>query len=521
MKSLLPEKYHYQIYIFALIVLVIGLPLSKFLMSLSQIILACNWLLEGNLKSKTIAFFKNKSALVLSSLLFLHFLGLLHTSDFDYAFSDIRIKAPLFILPLIIATSKPISEKIIDIILQLFIAAVVFGTIVSTLIFSGFIYRPITDIRAVSIFISHIRFALLICVAIFLSAYFIYKKNKLEMKILFVITLIWLILFLFLIESLTGVFALTITSFVIFIYTILKSKNSLFRFISLFGIIVLIAFSYYSGYEIIYQNNKKAEVLDFKKLEKYTSHGNLYQHEINSKLTENGNLVWINYCEKELEESWNKRSKMKYAENDLKGNKMKYTLVRFLTSKGLKKDEDAVNALNQEEITAIEKGVANVNYKKMNSIVGRLNETLWEINLYKNTGDVNGHSLTQRFEYWKTATTIIKENLLVGVGTGDVQKAFDDEYIKTNSKLDADLRFHSHNQYLSITVAFGIIGLLWFLFTLIYPMIKEKMGFDFLYITFFIIVIFSFFTEDTLETQAGVTFFAFFNSFFLFAKRKN
>jgi hypothetical protein len=43
---------------------------------------------------------------------------------------------------------------------------------------------------------------------------------------------------------------------------------------------------------------------------------------------------------------------------------------------------------------------------------------------------------------------------------------------------------------------------------------------DYLYITFFLIAVVSFLTEDTLETQAGVTFFAFFNSFFLFVFKK-
>ena len=109
-KSLLSEKYHTYVYIFALILLVIGMPLSKFLMSLSQIILVCNWILEGGLKAKMIAFKNNKAALILSSLVLVHFIGLLYTSDFDYAFKDIRIKAPLLILPLIFSTSKVLSE---------------------------------------------------------------------------------------------------------------------------------------------------------------------------------------------------------------------------------------------------------------------------------------------------------------------------------------------------------------------------------------------------------------------------
>src|ERR1700751_2082903 len=100
MKSLLPQNFHFYIYIFALLLLAIGLPLSKYLMSLSQLILLGNWILEGNLKSKFILFWKNKPAFVLSSLLFLHFLGLIYTSDFGYALNDIRIKLPLFALPL-------------------------------------------------------------------------------------------------------------------------------------------------------------------------------------------------------------------------------------------------------------------------------------------------------------------------------------------------------------------------------------------------------------------------------------
>ncbi len=89
------------------------------------------------------------------------------------------------------------------------------------------------------------------------------------------------------------------------------------------------------------------------------------------------------------------------------------------------------------------------------------------------------------------------------------------------SKLAPKWRLHSHNQYLSIAVAFGLIGLLWFLFTLFYPVIKLKMTFDYLYITFFIIALISFFNEDTLETQAGVTFYSFLNSFLLFARKKD
>jgi hypothetical protein len=138
--------------------------------------------------------------------------------------------------------------------------------------------------------------------------------------------------------------------------------------------------------------------------------------------------------------------------------------------------------------------------------------------LYENTGDANGHSITQRFEYWKAAAGIITGHPVLGVGTGDIQQAFDHQYEISKTNLRKEWRLRSHNQYLSITVAFGFFGLIWFLFALIYPSLKLKGYSDFLYLTFFIVAAVSFITEDTLETQVGVTFFAFLNAFFLFNK---
>jgi hypothetical protein len=518
MKALFPEKFHHYLYIFALIVLLAGLPMSKFLMSLSQLILAGNWLLEGDLKNKFSAFWKNKTALILISLLLLHFIGLTYTSDFTYAFKDIRIKAPLFILPLIISTSKPLSQKLFDAILKLLVASIIIATIFSSFILIGIIHRPVNDIRDISIFISHIRFALLICVAIFISSYFIFKSSTVFSKIMWSVIILWLVFFLIVMESLTGLATLSITTFVLITYTILKSKNSILKygtFLLLCGSITLLVYYINS----IANENKQKEVVDFSKLETYTSHGNLYEHDLHSEVTENGHLVWLYYCTKELQQSWNERSIHKIDSKDVNGNTIYFTLVRFLTSKGLRKDADAVNSLSDEEIKAVERGVTNLNYQSVSNLKGRIYETFWEIDLYKKTGEVNGHSLTQRFEYWKTAFSIIKNNLFFGVGTGDVPMAFEKEYIKNNSSLSPEWRLRSHNQYLSIAVAFGIIGLLWFLITLIYPLLNEKKAFSYLYITFFIIAIISFFTEDTLETQAGVTFYAFLNSFFLFAKK--
>jgi len=92
-----------------------------------------------------------------------------------------------------------------------------------------------------------------------------------------------------------------------------------------------------------------------------------------------------------------------------------------------------------------------------------------------------------------------------------------------NSPLSKDSRLRAHNQYLSIAVAFGIVGLVWFLITLFYPIFLCGKSKSYLYVSFLLIAIVSFLTEDTLETQAGVTFYAFFNSFllFIYSPKKN
>lgn len=520
MKSVFPEKYHRSIYVFALIILVAGLPLSKFLMSLGQLILAGNWFLEGNVKNKFIAFWKNKPALIISSLLFMHFIGLLYSSDFDYALKDIRIKSPLFILPVILSTSQALSRKLFDTVLQFFVAAIIVASIISTLIYLGVIYRPIVDIRGISIFISHIRFALLICVAVFVSGYFIYNSTSSFSKIVWAGIILWLVYFLTLLGSLTGMAVLAFTTLALIVYALYRSENNVVKYGGLFLLFGSIAFGAFYVSSIANESNNN-EIVDSVKLYKYTSGGNLFEHDTLLKATENGHLIWVNYSKKELEESWNKRSAIKIGKRDLKGNDIYNTLVRFLASKGMRKDADAVSQLTNEEVKSIERGVANVNYQNISNIKGRIYETLWELDVYKKTGDANGHSLTQRFEYWKTALSIIKSNPIVGVGTGDVPMAFEQEYVNLNSSLGMEWRLRAHNQYLSFSVAFGIVGLLWFLITLIYPLLKVKNGLTYLYITFFIIAIISFLTEDTLETQAGVTFFAFLNSFFLFGREEN
>ena len=200
-----------------------------------------------------------------------------------------------------------------------------------------------------------------------------------------------------------------------------------------------------------------------------------------------------------------------------KGDKIKGTIVRYLSSKGLRKDGDAILHLNTDDIKAIEKGITNVSQLQSWNFVNRIKTTMWEINRYRQMHQPNGHSLTMRFEFWKTACLIIQDHPWIGVGTGDAPQAFAKKYDDTQSPLLSQYRLRSHNQYLAVAVALGIPAMIFFMITLVFPLFYKSNRYS-LYLAFWCIACMSMLSEDTLETQAGVSFFVFLNSFFLFLK---
>lgn len=509
---------HQSIFYFGILLMVVGLPLSKFLMSFSQILLAANWLAEGNLLEKFRKFAANRIAVAISSIFLLHVIGLIYTSNFDYAFNDLRIKLPLLLLPLILSTSQPLSAAMTKRIIWVFLAAVFAGTLVSMYYYLGFSDETILNTRGISRFISHIRFGLLLCLSVFIILWMGFENKKPNMIETFVLAFfaLWFTYFLFILESITGIIILFLIVFFVATYLLYRSRFRYARILLavLFGSIL---FASYLSFESIKKNHFTVIKPDFSQLDKFTHNGNPYHHDTLSPFSENGHLTWLYVSDKELQ-TWNQRSSIKLDEKDNRGQDIYHTLLRFLTSKGWRKDAQAIHSLSEEEIKAIENGIPNVLYMNSSGVKTRMLQLFWEIDVYIKGGNPSGHSFTQRLEYWKEAIGIIKEKPLVGVGTGDLNEAFTAQYEKMKTKLAPAMRHRAHNQYLTIAVAFGVFGLFWFLFSLLYPL--TQLNKNPLYIVFLLVAMLSFLNEDTLETQAGVTFFAFFNAFFLFSAKE-
>lgn len=516
---------HSKIYFWALVLAAISLPLSKFTLSVSIITLLTNWILEGDYKTKFARLKKNLLFWSMILIFVVHVAWLLNTSDFSYAFHDLKNKIILVVFPFILFSSRQLSEKELRNILLWFLAAVISSSLISTAILTGIISPTPSINKGISIFISHIRFSLLINVAIFSAGYLVYSEKfnlSTKNRTILIAGITWLIVFLFLLKSLTGIIIFFILLFIILGFLSFRINYIVYR---LFLQLALITIFLVSASFITHSVSRfySLENVDYQNLEKLTLSGNSYTHNTTDKQIENGNYLWLYYCEKEFANEWAKRSSIPITETDKKGQLIQYTAIRYLTSKGLRKDSVGVSKLTDQDIKNIESGLANYIFADKYSLYPRLYQVLWEFDVYKKGQNPAGNSITQRIIFLQTAVKIVKNNFWSGVGTGDVKDEFDKQYEKDKSQLPQNRRLRAHNQWITFLLTFGIFGFLIILIALFYPLLKINAFRSYLFSVFFIIAFLSMFNEDTLETQTGVTFFSYFYTLFLtekFGKRK-
>jgi hypothetical protein len=129
-------------------------------------------------------------------------------------------------------------------------------------------------------------------------------------------------------------------------------------------------------------------------------------------------------------------------------------------------------------------------------------------------------SNTARLYAWHLSTDEISKHPF-GVGTGDIHDVMVARYTSEGLHTLAEKGLNPHNNYLQIALALGIPALLWFLFSLLYPLpaiIKHQ---DWIYAFFLMSIALHLLVESVLEKQSGVLFFAFFNAFLFFSIPKD
>lgn len=136
------------------------------------------------------------------------------------------------------------------------------------------------------------------------------------------------------------------------------------------------------------------------------------------------------------------------------------------------------------------------------------NEKLANIIEIKNPALVDMNQLEVRREINYCFRDLIPRAGFIGFGLGDSNKELMDCYISSKSNL-AILNFNSHNQYYSLLLKIGSFGLISFFTAIIIQLIssiRRENYLSVLFLSFFIVFMLS---ENVLERQSGVVFFAF------------
>lgn len=502
-------------------IMLASLSFSNFFLSFGSFWLVGVWVLnlihahftEGDAIKNYFVSFRNERAYYAPMLIYcLPLIGLFWSEEMKFAAWDLRTKLPLLFMPLLIATLRPMSERVVRSLILVFLLALSISITISIAIYFGFGDKRILNIRDISIFISHIRLSMLLIFGIALIV-LMWFRNGLHVAFGAVL-IVYFLGFLWLIESLTGLALLACLSMFALVRLTFSSGNYWLRFafaLTVIGIL-LGSFLYVSNR---YTKYFTAENIDFNQLESTTPDGGHYEHYIENKQLENGNYIMLYICWGELEKSWNNRSNVPFDSLDLKGNEVKWTLIRYLTSIGERKDAQGMKSLADADIENIEGGIPSANYQKKSGLDKRLDKVFFELDNYRNGGSPNGHSVFQRLEFWRTGWALFENNFWYGVGTGDLKSKFKEQYEIEGSRLDEKNRLRAHNQYLTMFITYGVVGGLLFMAFLLYPLYKSHIRRNRIFLSFLLIFLLSFLTEDTLETQVGVTFFALFHPFIL------
>ncbi len=491
---------HAQIQTFGLCILAIGIPLNKVVMSSAMVFLALNFIIEGNYTSKISRLISSRAFLLLSGFFLLHLIGLVWTSNFDYAWHDLKVKLPLIVIPIILIAQPVLNQKHLRSILAAFLFSTLITSLINFVLYHDWIdTHESVDIRELSFFGSHIRYALIVTMCVGICFYFLRFKRY---RWITIPLILWFVFYTYYSQVISGVLTLLTISSIYGFYLIWRKWKV---FAILFSSVLLV-----TGISIVIWIFKpiQIDVSEYQHLATTTVEGNSYTHDFDFVTPETREPTNIYVCEVELSRDWSKYSKLPYDSLDLKGQPLKKTIIRYLSSKRLKKDAAGLSQLSAKEIRAIELGKASVISK---GLMARIYGVQYQLN---NANYPNNHSLLERIEYWKAGASIFLENWMIGVGTGDVQDAFDLKYEEINSTLELENRHRAHNMFLTVALTFGVIGLFAFCWMLYHFTAFNIRHHQLVGVFFMLICIVSFLPEDTLETQAGVTFFGLFYGLF-------
>lgn len=506
LSRILGPTFVYKIILFLYAAIAFALPYSKVILSLATILLVLICLLELDINLYKKRFKESKIVQILVLFLFIHLLSFFWSKDVAYFLKDLNSKLPLYALPLVFIFQPIQNRKDYYWILGTFLFSIFGFSVWNFIRFFIIDFNEFRDVRDMSQFLSHIRFGLMLVLGIAIS--FVWLKSKTaKFKFIPMVLIFWFLIYTYFAEVFAAYIALLIILLIAFLIFIYKLKRKKFYLWLTTAVLFISLIFITNGFLWFFEENNIPKLSE---LPLKTKEGNVYQHDLNSRKFINGNHVYSCYAEHELIREWNLASDFDVRDTNKFGYENYYILIQYMASKGLRKDAENFKKLSRKDIANIESGKTNYLSEK-HGLINRMQTIKDEFS----DPDPNGKTLMQRIEYVKTGWQIFKQNVLIGVGSGDLNNSFLVEYNKNKSKLLIENRLRAHNQFLTYFISFGLLGGLvfcFFIFTIFKDFISCK---NYLGLYFISILVVSFLSEDTLETQVGGTLFAFFLGLFI------
>lgn len=501
-----------KLYLLLLTLLAVSLTTSNFVMNLAWVLLLVLWLSDPHWHDKWARFRHNRLLQAFVVLLVVHLVAMLWSSNLAYGFRDLVAKLPFFVVPLVVLSSPPLQQRERRPVLAAYLATLFVVTVIGWVRFFSMPGLPYRDIVP---YISHIRFALNLCLAVCLVAYLLLRRRRaVWLYLLGGAYVLWMLLFLALIQSYS---AFVILSLLVLLTLVRFSRcrvtprlrrclmaGVILLYVALCVVLASMVGDYYRLLPLSRQPLLAATV-----------NGNAYSHSCDG-LVESGNYLNNYVCLQELQQQWPRYSSLSLSDTVVGGYTVQSTLLRYLNAIGTTKDSVGLTLLSPADVAAIEAGVANPICLCHLSVRRMVYTLLFEIECYRCLGSLGASSLLHRFALWRAGWAAFAHHPIFGVGTGDVVDVCHQQLFDSLSPLAGTAK-HLHNQYLTFLLSFGLLGfglIVFFFIRAFRPCVVSLPRLPFPLFATLLIVLVSFLSEDTLETLAGCLFVAFFLTLF-------
>ena len=145
-------------------------------------------------------------------------------------------------------------------------------------------------------------------------------------------------------------------------------------------------------------------------------------------------------------------------------------------------------------------------YRISPSFKQKVNYTVYDYKQYRQ-GVGSDYSDSDRIRSWKTGLDLAHKHFLIGIGAGDLKPMLS-RYYREN--FHSDRFWKPHNQFITVYLVTGVIGLFIFLISLYVPLLVKSHWKEMLLLLPFVICMLSMLAENTLDTSRGSALYLFF-----------